>query len=65
MKVSILTFSFLFTTFVGGAQPVNRIDEVLGRKLEQMRDDDVTQVIIVLADQVDVNHAADVDHDHP
>lgn len=53
-KVSVALSLLLFLGSSSFAQPVNRIDQNLSKKLVEMREDDIAHVIIVLADQVDV-----------
>jgi subtilisin family serine protease len=54
-KIVFSLCAVVMTGSLSFSQPANRIDESLSRKLEQLNDNDVAQVIIVLADQVDVN----------
>ncbi len=55
MKIfSCISIAYIALLAGSYAQPVNKIDEVLAQKLEQMRESDFTQLIILLDDQVDV-----------
>jgi subtilisin family serine protease len=55
MKTTATIAAIVLLAAVCAAQPLNRIDDVLAKKLEQMSDSDISQVIIVLTDQVDVS----------
>jgi len=55
VKAHFLFCSLILFTAVVPAQPIDRIDPLLREKLNGMKDDEIAQMIIVLADQVDVN----------
>ncbi|MBX2991891.1 MAG: S8 family serine peptidase [Bacteroidetes bacterium] len=59
MKSIIYSFVILFTLGVANAQPLQRLDPLLAEKLAHLDETTPVAIIIVLADQVDVNTMGD------